>query len=72
MNDLLTVKEVAEILRVTPMTVYRAVETGALEHVRFGRTIRISRDALDAYIQKPKPQTPVPAKAQKRAPVTRL
>ena len=73
MSDLLTVKEVANLLRVNPMTVYRAVESGVLPHVRFGRTIRVDRDALDAYVQLPKTaQTPQPEKPRKRAPVTKL
>lgn len=72
MNDLLTVKDVAELLRVTPMTVYRAIEAGKLAHVRFGRSIRISRDALEDYIQRPMLPTPNPTKPSNRAPVTRI
>ena len=74
MDDLLTVREVADLLRVTPMTVYRAIEAGTLKHLRFGRTIRIARSDLEEYTQA---QTRVPRtrqtdKTRNRAPVTRL
>lgn len=75
MSELLTVKEVAELMRVSPMTVYRAVELGTLPHVRFGRTIRVDRETLDAFIQLPQTEillTRKPAKTSNRAPVTRL
>lgn len=73
MDKLLSVKEVAEILSVNPMTVYRLVETGELPHVRIGsRTIRISREALDAYTQPKETKGPVPQNTITRAPVTRL
>jgi excisionase family DNA binding protein len=38
---LLTVKEVAEILRVCTATVYSMVERGELKHVRVSNAIRI-------------------------------
>lgn len=40
------VREVAELLRVSVMSVYRKVDTGEIESVRFGRTIRIPRRAV--------------------------
>ena len=43
---LLTVGEVAAILRVSKMTVYRLVHTGELEAVRVGRSYRVSEDAV--------------------------
>lgn len=71
MEPLMTVKEVAAILNVNPMTVYRAIDSGELPHVRAGRrSIRIRREDLDAYLR---PAEPVkPAKPEPRAPVTRL
>lgn len=46
----LTVKEVAEQLRVSKMTVYRLTEDGSLPSVRVGRSIRIPKLHFDAYI----------------------
>lgn len=41
--DLLTKKEVAELLRVTPRTVERLVKAGELRQVRFLTTVRFHR-----------------------------
>jgi excisionase family DNA binding protein len=45
-----TVDEVAKSLRVSRMTVYRLVNNAELGHVRVGRTFRIPRHALEAFI----------------------
>ncbi len=47
----LTVSEVAQALRVTPLTIYRAIHEGRLEAVRLGDSgpFRIPANALDAY-----------------------
>ena len=47
---LLTVAEVATALRVSNMTVYRLIRTGALPSTRVGRGYRIWEDAVDAYL----------------------
>ena len=49
----LTVAEVAEMMRVSNMTVYRMVESGKLPAVRFGRSYRIPESALEAAIELP-------------------
>jgi excisionase family DNA binding protein len=46
----LTVAEVAEIMRVSRMTVYRLVHGAELPAVRVGRSFRVPQDALDAYL----------------------
>lgn len=46
----LTVAEVAEIMRLSRMTVYRFVQRGDLPAVRVGRSYRVPSDALDAYL----------------------
>lgn len=51
MDELLTVAEVAETLRVSTMTVYRLVRSGEIAAVRVGRNYRIRRGDLDAYLQ---------------------
>ncbi len=47
-----TVAEVAETLRVSRMSVYRLIHGGELEAVQFGRSFRVSQQALDAYLKK--------------------
>ena len=46
----LTVVEVAEIMRVSKMTVYRLLHSGELPGVRVGRSFRVPQDALDHYL----------------------
>jgi excisionase family DNA binding protein len=46
----LTVAEVAERMRVSKMTVYRLVHSGELPAVRFGRSFRLRRSAVDELI----------------------
>ena len=45
------VREYAELWRVTPNAVYTAVRRGELPSVRFGRVIRIPRDAGDRRLK---------------------
>ncbi|MFC5502557.1 helix-turn-helix domain-containing protein [Lysinimonas soli] len=49
----LTVAEVAEMMRVSNMTVYRLVHAGELPAVRFGRSYRIPESAVEAVIAVP-------------------
>lgn len=46
----LTVAEVAKILRVAPMTVYREIHTGALRSYKVGRNYRIPLSAVREYL----------------------
>lgn len=50
-TDFLTVAEIAMGMRVSKMTVYRLVQSGALESVRFGRSYRITQPALQRYCE---------------------
>ena len=49
----LTVAEVAEIMRVSKMTVYRLVHAGELPAVRFGRSYRVPETAVTDALQRP-------------------
>jgi excisionase family DNA binding protein len=49
----LTVAEVADMMRVSNMTVYRLVHSGELPAIRFGRSFRIPETAVEAVIQTP-------------------
>jgi excisionase family DNA binding protein len=53
----LTVAEVAEMMRVSNMTVYRLVQSGKLPAVRFGRSYRIPESAVAAAIELPDAKT---------------
>lgn len=45
-QEFYTVKEAAQLLRVTDETIYRRVKSGALESVRVGRSVLIPKDAF--------------------------
>lgn len=47
----LTVAEVAELMRVSKMTVYRLVHAGDLTAVRVGRSFRVPAHAVHEYLQ---------------------
>ena len=47
----LTVAEVAEIMRVSKMTVYRMVHSGELPAARFGRSFRVDSRVVDDYLK---------------------
>lgn len=49
-QSLLTAREVASALRVSPMTVYRMVDAGAVRALRVGRQVRIPADEVARYI----------------------
>jgi excisionase family DNA binding protein len=50
MEDLLTLAEAAEALRVSQATVRRLIERGELRGVRVGRLWRVPKAALEAYL----------------------
>jgi excisionase family DNA binding protein len=47
----LTVSEVAAIMRVSKMTVYRLVHSGELPAVRVGRSFRVHEKAVHDYLE---------------------
>jgi excisionase family DNA binding protein len=47
----LTVAEVAAILRLSKMSVYRLIHSGQLEAVQFGRSFRVTEKALNTYLE---------------------
>ena len=47
----LTVAEVAALMRVSKMTVYRLVHGGDLTAVRVGRSFRVPEQAVHDYLQ---------------------
>ena len=49
-GTLLPVAEVADIMRVSKMTVYRLVHSGELPAVRVGRSFRVHETAVNKYL----------------------
>ncbi len=47
----LTVAEVASIMRVSKMTVYRMVHAGELPAIRVGRSFRVPEDEVHKYLR---------------------
>ena len=51
-DRLLTVQEVAGIMRVSNMTVYRLIRAGELRSARVGRGYRIRQSDVEAYLSR--------------------
>ena len=52
-NDILTIKEVAKVLKVSRRTVYRWIDSGDLRVARIGRkTYRVFESDLKKFIKK--------------------
>lgn len=49
---LLTAVEVASVLRISKAHLYKMIKSGKIPSVRFGRSVRVKQDALDAFILK--------------------
>jgi len=49
-HELLTVNEVADLLRVSNMTVYRLIKSGDLPALRVGKNYRIRESDVDVYL----------------------
>ena len=47
---LLTVNEVADLLRVSRMTVYRLIREGDMAALRVGRSYRLREDDVNSYL----------------------
>ncbi|MCZ4498601.1 MAG: Helix-turn-helix domain protein [Marmoricola sp.] len=47
----LTIAEVASVMRVSKMTVYRLVHGGDLPAVRVGRSFRVSEEDVNEYLR---------------------
>ena len=51
----LTVAEVADMMRVSRMTVYRLVHSGELPAIRFGRSFRVPESAVAQTLEAVRP-----------------
>jgi excisionase family DNA binding protein len=50
-DRLLTVRELAEYLRVNPFSVYRWVEQNRIPYLRVGRTLRFRLEDIDEFMR---------------------
>ena len=51
-QEFYTVKELAKLLRVTEMTIYRLVKRGELPAYHIGRAMRFRRDDIEAFLKR--------------------
>lgn len=50
-QEYLTVQEVADFLRLSVLTIYKYIKEGELQAVEFGGHYRVSRKALEKFIE---------------------
>jgi len=50
MSKLFTVREVAELLKVNIMTIYRWIKEGKIKQTKIGRSVRIDESELNKFI----------------------
>ena len=56
MNDMMTVRELADYLRLHKVTVYRLIRRGDMPAVRVGRSWRLRREDVEKRLSKDAPQ----------------
>jgi excisionase family DNA binding protein len=69
MDDLLTTKQLMDILQVDRTTIYRMMNDGRLPAIRVGGQWRFSRQAIEKWLGENKPTAMVEPKAETRASV---
>lgn len=51
MEQLYTINELVEILKVTERTVRVYIKEGKLGHIKFGRNVRVTQSQLDKFLK---------------------
>jgi excisionase family DNA binding protein len=68
MNELFTIREVADKLKISVSSVYRYVETGRFPHIKIGTNIRFTQEHITAFLadnpSSIKPEKPSPSELQ--------
>ena len=49
--ELLTVAEVATLMRLSKMTIYRLIDSGQLPAIRVGRSLRIPKTSVESFLR---------------------
>jgi len=52
MNELLTVKQLSILLKVSKMTIYRYIKAGKLEAIKAGRDFRVKQSDFDSFLKR--------------------
>ena len=68
--DLLTVRETADLLKVSPMTIRRYITGGRLAAVKVGKGVRVNKEAIDHLVQPVTPSQPGPSSRRRGHPFT--
>jgi excisionase family DNA binding protein len=66
--EFFTIRETAQLLKVSPITIRRYIDAGRLQAVRVGRSVRVRREAIEAFLT---PVGPNRARSTVRRPVGR-
>lgn len=56
--ELLTIQEVASLLKVNPITVRRQIAAGRLPAVKIGRHVRVKKEAVESLLSPIRPKLP--------------
>lgn len=49
-DDILTIDELAELLKIGKNTTYRLINSGQIKSIRIGKTHRIPKESVNQYI----------------------
>ncbi len=71
-SDLLTIKEVAEVLRLSERKARDLTGSGELPSFKIGGSIRVKQSELDEYLESCRQQPPVPISRPQRQPPVKL
>jgi excisionase family DNA binding protein len=50
--EIMTVRELAEYLKLDPNTIYRKFRSGEIPGVKIGKAVRFKRDVVDAWLRR--------------------
>lgn len=64
-DEILTISELAQYLKVKPLTVYRWVKAGKIPTIHLDRNLRFRKSSVDKWLNK-KEETPKPAVSKRR------
>lgn len=68
--ELLTVRETADLLRVSPMTIRRYIAGGRLAAVKVGKGVRVNKEAVEQLVEPMTPPQAGPPSRRRRRPFT--
>ena len=54
MNELLTTRQLSEMLKVSRMTIYRYIKAGKLEAIKAGRDFRVTQSEFNKFLERNK------------------